>query len=122
MFAGRAPEGAVLLTSFIGGRRNPELPAKPDVELAGIVHAELAALVGARAAPLWTEITRWPQAIPQYDLGHLERLAHVDAAEAALPGLRFCASYRGGVSVGDCIKSAHATVDAVASFLANVHA
>ena len=122
MFAGRAPEGAVLLTSFIGGRRNPELPGKPDAELAGIVHAELAALVGARAAPLWTEITRWPQAIPQYDLGHLGRLAHVDAAEAALPGLRFCASYRGGVSVGDCIKSAHATVDAVASFLANVHA
>ena len=122
MFAGRAPEGAVLLTSFIGGRRNPELPGKPDAELAGIVHAELAALVGARSAPLWTEITRWPQAIPQYDLGHLGRLAHVEAAETALPGLRFCASYRGGVSVGDCIKSAHATVDAVAGFLAKAPA
>jgi oxygen-dependent protoporphyrinogen oxidase len=118
MFAGRAPDGAVLLTSFIGGRRNPELPAKPDTELTGMVHGELAALVGAGAAPLWTEITRWPQAIPQYDLGHLGRLALVEAAEAALPGLRFCASYRGGVSVGDCIKSAHATVDAIASFLA----
>jgi oxygen-dependent protoporphyrinogen oxidase len=122
MFAGRAPEGAVLLTSFLGGRRNPELPAMPDAALADMVHKELAALVGAAGAPLWTEITRWPQAIPQYDLGHLGRLAHVEAAEAALPGLRFCASYRGGVSVGDCIKSAHATVDAVASFLAPVPA
>lgn len=118
MFAGRAPEGAVLLTSFIGGRRNPELPARPDAELAHMVHAELAALVGAAAAPLWTEITRWPRAIPQYDLGHLGRLAHLESAETALPGLRFCASYRGGVSVGDCIKSAHATVDAIARFLA----
>ncbi len=74
MFAGRAPEDAVLLTSFIGGRRNPDLPARPDDELARLVHAELAALVGATGAPLWTEITRWPQAIPQYDLGHRERL------------------------------------------------
>ena len=118
MFAGRAPEDAVLLTSFIGGRRNPDLPAKPDAELARMVHAELAALVGASGAPLWTEITRWPQAIPQYDLGHLGRLVRVEAAEAALPGLRFCASYRGGVSVGDCVKSAHATADGVARFLA----
>jgi protoporphyrinogen/coproporphyrinogen III oxidase len=118
MFAGRAPEGAVLLTSFVGGRRNPELPAKPDAELARIVHAELAALVGATGTPLWTEITRWPRAIPQYDLGHLGRLAHVDAAESALPGLRFCASYRGGVAVGDCIKSAHATAEGVAGYLA----
>jgi protoporphyrinogen/coproporphyrinogen III oxidase len=118
MFAGRAPDGAVLLTSFIGGRRNPELPAKPDAELAPMVHAELAALVGAAGAPLWTEITRWPRAIPQYDLGHLGRLAHVDAAENALPGLRFCASYRGGVAVGDCIKSAHATAEAMAELLA----
>ena len=118
MFAGRAPEGAVLLTSFIGGRRNPDLPARPDDDLARMVHAELAALVGAAAAPLWTEITRWPRAIPQYDLGHRERLAQLDTAEAALPGLRFCASYRGGVSVGDCIKSAHAAVESVARYLA----
>ncbi len=118
MFAGRAPEGAVLLTTFVGGRRNPELTAVPDAELAPMVHAELAALVGAGAAPLWTRITRWPRAIPQYDLGHLGRLAQVDAAERALAGLRFCASYRGGVAVGDCIKSAHAAADAVAAYLA----
>ena len=118
MFPGRAPEGAVLLTSFIGGRRNPDLPARPDAELAPMIHAELAALVGATGTPLWTEITRWPRAIPQYDLGHLGRVAHVDAAEAALPGLFFCASYRGGVSVGDCIKSAHAVADGVARLVA----
>jgi len=120
MFDRRAPDGAVLLTSFIGGRRNPDLPSQPDADIARFVHDELVALVGARAAPRWTEITRWPRAIPQYDLGHLERLAPLAAAEAALPGLRFCASYRGGVSVGDCVKSAHATADAIAAQLAPV--
>jgi protoporphyrinogen/coproporphyrinogen III oxidase len=115
MFPGRAPEGSVLLTTFVGGRRNPVLVAHSDDELATIVHDELAALIGAKAKPQWTEITRWSHAIPQYNLGHRERLHTVDAAERALPGLFFCANYRGGISVGDCIKSAHAMAERVAA-------
>jgi oxygen-dependent protoporphyrinogen oxidase len=118
MFEGRAGAGAVLLTSFVGGLRNPTLPAKSDAEIAGIVHGELGALVGARGEPLWIAITRWNRAIPQYNLGHRERLLPVEDAERALPGLFFCANYRGGVSVGDCIKSAHAMADTVTRFLA----
>lgn len=108
MFEGRAPEGTVILTTFVGGRRNPDVAALPDKELVATVHNDLAPLVGAKAAPLWAAITRWPQAIPQYELGHGERLAEVDRAEAALPGLWFCANYRGGVSVSDCVKNGHA--------------
>ena len=117
MFEGRAPAGSVLLTTFAGGRRHPELQQRSDDEIATIVTGELRELVGARAAPLWIAITRWPRAIPQYDLGHRERLSTVDAAERALPGLFFCANYRGGVSVGDCIKSADAMATAVAELL-----
>ncbi len=117
MFDGRAPEGAVLLTTFIGGLRNPDLPAQSDAALAQILQAELAALIGARGDPLWREITRWTHAIPQYNLGHRERLLPLAAAERALPGLHVCANYRGGVSVGDCIKSAHAAALTVAGFL-----
>jgi oxygen-dependent protoporphyrinogen oxidase len=117
MFEGRAPAGAVLLTSFIGGLRNPALPAKPDAELAEIVQGELRALVGARNEPMWIVITRWTHAIPQYNLGHRERLRPVEDAERALPGLFFCANYRDGISVGDCIKSAHAMADIVTRFL-----
>ncbi len=120
MFEDRAPEGTVLLTSFVGGRRNAETLGRPDVKLAQIVHAELVALVGARAEPLWTEVTRWTHAIPQYTLGHLARLQPLGDAERALPGLFFCASYRGGVAVGDCIKSAHAMADAVTRYLVGV--
>jgi protoporphyrinogen/coproporphyrinogen III oxidase len=119
MFEGRAPAGTVLLTSFIGGRRNPALPAKPDAELAAIVHAELQALAGAHGEPLWMNVTRWTHAIPQYNLGHRERLQPVEDAERALPGLFFCASYRGGVSVGDCIKSAHAMAETLTRHLAS---
>jgi protoporphyrinogen/coproporphyrinogen III oxidase len=118
MFEGRAPEGTVLLTSFIGGRRNSSLLARPDSELAADVREELVALLGARGLPLWTEITRWTHAIPQYNLGHRERLRPVEDAERALPGLFFCANYRGGVSVADCIKSAHTTAEVTAGFLA----
>ncbi len=117
MFDGRAPTGTALLTSFVGGRRAPDLPTMDDAELGTLVHHELAALVGARNAPLWTAITRWSHAIPQYNLGHRERLRPVDDAERALPGLYLCGNYRGGISVGDCIKSAHATADAIARFV-----
>jgi oxygen-dependent protoporphyrinogen oxidase len=114
MFEHRAPQGTVLLTTFVGGMRNPDLPRRSDDDIAAVVGRELRALVGARADPLWIAIKRWPRAIPQYDLGHLERLRSVDEAERALPGLLFCANYRGGISVGDCIKSADATAAAVA--------
>ena len=117
MFDGRTPDGTVLLTSFVGGERHPELPAGSDAQLAAIVHGDLQALLGARGDPEWTAITRWTHAIPQYNLGHRERLRPVEDAERALPGLFFCASYRGGVSVGDRIQSAHAMADAVARFL-----
>ena len=117
MFENRAPQDAVMLTTFVGGRRNPDLPRRSDDEIAAIVTGELRALVGTRGDPLWSAVTRWPRAIPQYDLGHRERLSGVDAAERALPGLFFCANYRGGISVGDCIKSADATATAVAELL-----
>ncbi len=113
MFEGRAPPGAVLVTSFAGGRRNPEMMQLSDEALGAAVRSEHADLLGVRALPLWEELVRWSQAIPQYDLGHLERLRAVEAAEAALPGLWFCANYRGGVSVGDRIVRGRETGEQV---------
>jgi protoporphyrinogen/coproporphyrinogen III oxidase len=117
MFAGRSPQDIVLLTSFVGGRRAPEAVAVPDAELSRRVNHELARVLGAREPPLWNEVTRWPRAIPQYALGHLQRLAEVDSAEAQWPGLYFCANYRGGVSIGDCVKAGHAMAERVATTL-----
>ncbi len=120
MFPGRAPEGIVLLTTFVGGMRNPDLPSKPVGALATLVHEELITLVGATNPPIWVDITRSPSAIPQYNLGHADRLRPLEDAERTYPGLFVCGSYRGGVSVGDCIKSAHGVADAATRFLVGV--
>ena len=108
LFENRAPAGTALLTTFVGGMRQPELARLDDEAVARSVHEELATLVGARAAPRWARVSRWERAIPQYTPGHLDRMAALEAAERDLPGLYFCANYRGGISVADCIKSAHA--------------
>ena len=117
MFAGRAPAGTALLTTFIGGQRQPDLPGRSEAELGALAHTEHAALLGARQPPRFQAVTRWPNAIPQYTLGHLGRVARAEAASRALPGLFLCASWRGGVSVGDCITNAHRQGQAVADWL-----
>jgi len=117
MFAGRAGPDATLLTTFVGGRRQPRLAALPEAEIAALAHGEHQALLGARQAPLFQHVTRWPRAIPQYALGHLGRVARADAAQQALPGLFCCANWKGGVSVGDYIKSGHREADSVAAWL-----
>jgi oxygen-dependent protoporphyrinogen oxidase len=116
MFTGRADAATVLLTTFVGGVRSAPLTMKPEDEIAAGVAAALDRYLGA-GRPLWQVVTRWPRAIPQYTLGHLQRIAAVERAEAALPGLRFCANWRGGVSVADCVKSAHAAAESVLEFL-----
>lgn len=115
MFENRSPSEVAVLTTFVGGRRHPELAAASERDLLRAVQAEFEKLLGAAAEPLWSELTRWSRAIPQYTLGHLGRLARVEAAERRLPGLHFCANYRGGVSIGDCIKAGHATAERVAA-------
>ena len=117
MFEGRAPTEVALLTTFVGGRRSPELARAADRELLQSVQQTMARLLGAGAAPLWSEVTRWERAIPQYSLGHLRRIAAVEDTERTIPGLYFCANYRGGVAIGDCVKSGHATAERVVAQL-----
>jgi oxygen-dependent protoporphyrinogen oxidase len=67
--------------------------------------------------PVKTVITRWPKAIPQYNVGYAETLAAIDACESGNPGLYFCSNYRGGISVGDCLMSADRTAARVLAFV-----
>ena len=117
MFENRAPSEVAVLTTFVGGRRNPALAMASDAEVRDAVQSELSRLLGVGADPMRSEITRWARAIPQYTLGHLGRIALVEDAERAAPGLYFCANYRGGVSIGDCVKAGHATAERVAGQL-----
>ena len=117
LFENRAPDGLVLFTSFVGGTRQPELAQLNESAIGDLVQSELVALLGASASPEWVRVKRWPRAIPQYTLGHAGRIGQVAAAEGEFPGLFFCANYRGGVSIGDCIKSADRTAGQIAGFL-----
>ena len=117
LFDDRAPPGLVLLTTFVGGMRQPELAGLDESAIAGLVEAELTALLGATAPPEFMRIRYWPRAIPQYTLGHADRMSRVETAERDHPGLFFCCNYRGGVSVGDCIESAHRSAGRIGEFL-----
>ena len=116
LFAGRAPDGEVLLTSFVGGRRQPALAALDDHALSATVAHELLDLLGARAQR-WSSIVRWPRAIPQYALGHRERVRAALDATATVPGLYLCGSWRDGVAVGDRVVSGYAIADEVRGYL-----
>ncbi|HEX4439218.1 MAG TPA: protoporphyrinogen oxidase [Thermoanaerobaculia bacterium] len=105
LFTGRAPDGQVLLTVFAGGTRDPDAAGLSDSELAGMAARDLAGAGVASGAPTVVAITRWRRAIPQYTFGHGERIRVLEHAEARWPGLRFAGNYRGGVSVGDVVKS-----------------
>ncbi|MDR0771201.1 MAG: protoporphyrinogen oxidase [Burkholderiales bacterium] len=119
MFDHRADEAHAVLTTFIGGMRQPELPGCDDGALREMAESELASLIGVKGTPLWTKISRHPRAIPQYTFGHLDRVRRVEAVRKHAPGLFFCANWRGGISVSDCIKNGYQTADDIDTFIAS---
>jgi len=112
-FAHRAPDGHLLLRAFFGGSRSPQSMELDDATLHATVRHELGALLGIAAEPLFHRIYRWHHSNPQYDVGHLERIA---AIECSLPpGIHVAGSAYRGVGIPDCVKSAQ---DAVAHAVA----
>jgi protoporphyrinogen/coproporphyrinogen III oxidase len=91
---------------------------RADDELAGLAAAELAAATGVRGVPAATRVTRWGGALPQYTVGHLDRVAAIRAAVAAQPGLAVCGAAYDGVGIPACVATARAAVDRVQTFLA----
>ncbi|WP_210396355.1 protoporphyrinogen oxidase [Motiliproteus sediminis] len=106
VFPNRAPEGHCLLTAFIGGTLNPELADLGDDEVTRRVLRDIRPLLGIEGEPAVISVNRWREAIPQYTLGHLERLASIDGLLKSLPGLHTRANWREGISVADCVQNA----------------
>lgn len=103
LFPDRAPEGCVLLTTFVGGARQPRIAELGDDALGQDVCADLRQLLGADGEPVFRRIYRWPRAIPQYNTGYGRILSALENLEAAWPGLHFAGNYRGGIAAGQCI-------------------
>jgi len=105
LFPGRAPDGHVLLTTFIGGMRRPELGRVETNALKDRVLTDLNALVGLDGAPTFVRHVPWDRAIPQYLQGYDRVTETLDRLEDAHPGLAFAGNYRQGISVGDALDS-----------------
>jgi oxygen-dependent protoporphyrinogen oxidase len=114
-FAGRAPEGAVLLRAFLGGALHPEMDGLGDADLAGMAHEELKGYLTILGEPMFAEVHRHPRSMPQYHLGHLERVARIRERVRAIPGLALAGNAYAGIGLPDCIRSGEA---AAASLLA----
>jgi oxygen-dependent protoporphyrinogen oxidase len=112
---GRAPAGKVLLRGFVGGPHNQEILKRPDEKLVHTVLAEFHDILGLNpfAKPLFSRVFRWYLGMPQYTLGHLERVALIEDRSAQIPGLALAGGSYKGVGVPNCIESGEAAVSKI---------
>jgi len=118
VFPHRAPSDRVLLTSFVGGTRNPDLAGAPDEEVFKAAYHDLRHLLGAHDPPVFRRRMHWPRAIPQYHVGYGRVKEAIDQIEADAPGLLLAGNYRAGVSVGDAAESGNEAARRIAERVA----
>lgn len=113
VFAGRAPEGTVLLRTMVGGARTPRLAELPDDQLIDRVRADLQDITGLSAEPCFSRIFRHEKAIPQYLVGHAARLEAITRVLVRHPGLVLTGNALRGVSLNDCVVNAWKTAESL---------
>ncbi len=113
---GRAPEGWVLVRVYAGRYGGRDLTLAPADELLALARDELS-IAGVDAAPALTRVQRWPLGMPQYVLGHVERVARIEERLEAHPGLAVAGAAYRGVGIPDCIRSGEEAAEAVARAL-----
>jgi oxygen-dependent protoporphyrinogen oxidase len=114
-YAGRAPDDKALIRVFIGGHTGQHLLAESDAALVAIAMRELSALMSVGAAPDWSRVVRYPRAMPQYHVGHFERVAVIDALAAKHPRFALAGNAYRGVGIPDAVKSAEDAVERLLS-------
>jgi len=112
-FPHRAPDGGMLLRCFFSSSRLPDLLKYDDAMLESIARDELKMTLGLNAQPHFARVFRWDCALPQYEIGHLERVAQMEQWLAGLPGLEIIGNSFHGIGVPDCIRSARLAIGKV---------
>ncbi len=121
LFPGRAPEGHVTLTSYVGGVRAPELALRPAKDVVAMTVKDLRTLLGVTGEPTFQHVVFYPKAIPQYEVGYGRFKDLMNGMETKAPGLFFAGHYRDGISLGDSILSGHDAADRISAFWAQPH-
>jgi oxygen-dependent protoporphyrinogen oxidase len=106
---GRAPDGHVLLRGFLGGGRDPHRLEATDDELIAAAREELTDLLGITGEPIFARLFRWTRQSPQYEVGHLHRVATIEQRLAALPGVFMTGSGFRAIGIPDCITDGRET-------------
>ena len=117
-YPGRLPDGLVHLRAFAGGALRPELVDRGDDELVALARRELGELIGLRGEPLWSDVARWRESMPQYDVGHVTLVDDILARVATHPGLAVAGNAYRGVGIPQCIASGRGAAEAVVGQLA----
>ncbi len=114
LFPGRTPQGWHLLTNFIGGATDPEIAQLSEEQIVSQVHQDLEnIIVKPDTQPKPLAVHLWRQAIPQYNLGHLDRLNIIRESLKPFSGLFLASNYLDGVALGDCVRRGEEIADAV---------
>ena len=121
-FPHRAPEGWLLLRVFLGGANvedgeGSSVLQLKDEEILRTVAEELRAILGLGTEAAFARVYRWPRAMAQYDVGHLERVAEIEQLRRRLPGLALAGNAYGGIGVPDCIRTGTEAVTSVTQAL-----
>lgn len=115
-FFGRAPDSQALLRAFLGGARHEELLRCSDREIERMVLDDLGPLMGLRCRPEQIYVHRHPGIMPQYHVGHTDRVTEIESAVAEIPGLALAGNAYHGVGIPDCIHSAEQAASNIMRF------
>ncbi len=108
----------LLMRCSIGRHREEQALQRPDEEIVQLALEDLADAIGLCVRPVDWHVQRWGGALPQYAVGHLDRVRHVRAAVAQVTGLAVCGAAYDGVGIPACIASAEAAATQVLDALA----
>ena len=117
IFPSRSPNGHLLMRVMLGGAVDPSIGSMPESDVLALARREVERMYGITAAPLFHQVIQWPHAIAQYELGHLERVARIEAAIAGMGGLFVGGSGLDGVSFADAAASGVRCGDRAADWL-----
>jgi oxygen-dependent protoporphyrinogen oxidase len=115
---GRAPEGHALLRGFVGGGRDPHRAERDDDELIETARDALTGILGIQGPPVITRLFRFSRGSPQYEVGHLDRVASIEQRLESVPGLFLTGSGFRAIGIPDCIANGRATAARAATFVA----
>ncbi len=118
MFDGRAPDGFVSIAAYVGGVRNRDAAGMASDNLIGQVHRELSLLMQIKGEPVLSRCRQWARSLPQYEMGHSDKVAVLKSLSDRHPGLYLTGNYLAGVSVANCIGQARAVAGDVENHLA----